>query len=69
MLLLHPDYVLQQLEDPQYYFCLPLAYWEKKMQKNTWVLAGAKSSDLLKITAPGLADTICLDTPGVLLYL
>jgi len=48
MLLLHTDYVLQQLKDPEYYFCLHLAYWEKKMQKNTWVLTQAKSSDLLK---------------------
>lgn len=48
MLLLQTDYVLQQLEDPKYYFCLHLAYREKKMQKNTWVLAQAKSSDLLK---------------------
>lgn len=69
MLLSHTDYTLQQLEDPQYYFCLSLAYWEKKMQKNMWVLAGAKSSDLLKITTPGLADAICLDTPGALLNL
>lgn len=44
----HTDYTLQQLEDPEYYFCLHLAYWEKKMQKNTWGLAQAKSRDLLK---------------------